>query len=194
MSILITLLARLFGSDRDVAIEPLHPDGAGGLAPLSSFSLRLTAFIGLISATFVLVERNYFFQNKLQLTVQAIPVHAIAVFALVTSAFVFFAPLVAPHRIMATAKRERLSDLSRQFRAIERQIDPANLDTLTGAAPKLQLIRSVYAEIERFPVWPFDTRILRFFFVAVLGQPILAVAIDIFKGDLKEFAKVILGG
>jgi hypothetical protein len=193
MAILVELLARLFAADRAVRIEPLHPDGAGGLAPLSGFSLRLTTFIGLIGATFVLVERNYFFQYHLQLMPQALPVHGIAVFALVASVFVFFAPLLAPHRIMAGRKRQRLAELAQQFRQVEQAIDPARLDSLSAAAPQLQLIRSVYAEVERFPVWPFDTRILRLFFVAVVGQPALAVVIDIFKTDLKDLLRGFLG-
>lgn len=194
MVILINFLSRVFSNGRKITVEPLHPDGCGGLAALATFSLRLTAFIGFVGATFLLIERNYFFAHGLQLTWQALPIHAMAIFAMTMSTVVFWAPLAAPHRVMADAKRERLAHLSAQFRRVEEGIDPNQLESLLGAAPKLQAVRAVYGEVAKFPVWPFDTRILRFFTAAVLGQPALAVAVDLFKDQLKALLQVILGG
>jgi hypothetical protein len=193
-AIFVKFLGRLFSSGRTIHIEPLHPDGCGGLAPLARFSLRLAVFIGFVGASFVLVERNYLFGRGLQLTWQALPVHAIAVCCLVASVVAFFAPLAAPHDAMARAKRGRLAHLSDQFASVDRAIDGPDFETLIAAAPKWQIVRAIYAEVAKFPVWPFEIRILRAFAVAVVGQPALAVFVDIFKGELKDLAKVVLGG
>lgn len=194
MVVLTGFLGRIFGADRKIAVEPLHPDGCGGLRPLSTFSLKLTAFIGLAGATLLLVERNYIFARGLGGTALAVPVHLMAIIFGFGGIVFFFAPLMAPHRRMEAAKVEALHRLSDRFHTVEyrtlSQLATLKSDGFAAAARDLDAMRKIYDLIDSFPVWPFDIRIFRYFAVAVIGQPILALASDTFGGQIKHF----LGG
>jgi len=191
MIVLTGFLGRIFGVDRKIGIEPLHPDGCGGLRPLSTFSLKLTAFIGLAGATLLLVERNYIFARGLGGTAFAVPVHVMALVLLLGGVVFFFAPLMAPHRRMEAAKVEALHRLSDRFHTVEyrtlSQLATLKSEGFAAAARDLDSMRKIYDLIDSFPVWPFDVRIFRYFAVAVIGQPLLALGWDIFGGTIKTF-------
>lgn len=190
MVVLTQLLGRVFGARRKIAIEPLHPDGCGGLRPLSTFSLKLTVFIGLAGAAVLLAERTYIFANKLADQIYAIPVHVMAVVLVLGGMLFFFAPLMAPHRRMEAAKVEALHRVSDRFHNVEyrtlSQLATLKTEGFSTAARDLEAMRKIYDLIDGFPVWPFDIRIFRVFAVAVLGQPLLALTWDIFGGQIKR--------
>lgn len=191
MIVLTGLLGRIFGVDRKIGIEPLHPDGCGGLRPLSTFSLKLTAFIGLAGATLLLVERNYILARGLGGTAFAVPVHLMAIVLGFGGVVFFFAPLMAPHRRMEAAKMEALHRLSDRFHTVEyrtlQQLATLKTEGFAAAARDLEAMRKIYDLIDSFPVWPFDVRIFRYFAVAVIGQPLLALGWDIFGDQIKHF-------
>lgn len=190
MVVLTGLLGRIFAPDRKIAIEPLHPDGCGGLRPLSTFALKLTALIGLAGATLLLVERNYLFSRGFADQVFAIPVHVMAVVLCVGGIVFFFAPLMAPHRRMEAAKVEALHRLSDRFHTVEfrtlSQLATLKTEGFAAAAKDLESMRKIYDLIDSFPVWPFDIRIFRYFAIAVIGQPILALVWDIFGKGIQN--------
>lgn len=191
MFVLTGLLGRIFGADRKIAIEPLHPDGCGGLRPLSTFALKLTAFIGLSGATLVLVERTYLFAHHLAGGVFAIPVHLMAVALVVGGVVFFFAPLMAPHRRMQAAKLDALHKVSDRFHNVEyktlSQLATLKTEGFATAAKDLESMRKIYDLVDSFPVWPFDVRIFRYFAVVVFGQPLLALGWSIFGDRIKDF-------
>jgi hypothetical protein len=191
MVVLTGLLGRIFGADRKIAIEPLHPDGCGGLRPLSAFALKLTAFLGLAGATLLLVERNYIFSRGYANELFAVPVHVMAVVFGIGGIVFFFAPLMAPHRRMAAAKVEALHRVSDRFHTVEyrtiTQLSTLKTEGFAAAARDLESMRKIYDLIDTFPVWPFDVRIFRYFAIAVVGQPVLALGWDIFGDKIKAF-------
>ena len=191
MIVMTGFLGRIFGADRKIGVEPLHPDGCGGLRPLSTFALKLTAFIGLAGATLLLVERNYILARGLGGTAFAVPVHIMALAFGFGGIVFFFAPLMAPHRRMEAAKVEALHRLSDRFHTVEyrtlSQLATLKSEGFAAAARDLESMRKIYDLIDSFPVWPFDVRIFRYFAVAVIGQPLLALGWDIFGDQIKHF-------
>jgi hypothetical protein len=103
----------------------------------------------------------------------------------------FFAPLMAPHRRMEAAKVEALHRLSDRFHTVEyrtlSQLATLKSEGFVAAARDLDSMRKLYDLIDSFPVWPFDVRIFRYFAVAVIGQPLLALGWDIFGERIKGF-------
>lgn len=189
MIVLTTLLGRVFGADRKITIEPLHPDGCGGLRPLSAFALKLTVFIGLAGAAMLLIER-FIFAHHLADKVYALPVHIMAVVLSVGGVLFFFAPLMAPHRRMEAAKVQALHSVSDRFHTVEYrtllQLSTLKSEGFVTASRDLEAMRKLYDLIDAFPVWPFDVRIFRVFALAVLGQPLLALTWDIFGNQIKR--------
>jgi hypothetical protein len=182
------LLGRLFADGRPVNVEPLHPDECGGLRPLSSYVLALVWFIGLAGAAVVLVERNYFFARGLADSPFALGIHALALVYVLASLGAFFAPLLAPHRRMGAEKRQALAEITARFQQIERdtlrQVHTGDPAQLGQAVSQLDSVRAIYRVVYEFPVWPFDTRVLRAFALAAIGQPVAAFALDAAKDQL----------
>jgi len=181
----IALLGRLFSTERIVNIEALHPDDCGGLRPLSAYVLALVWFIGLSGATLVLVERNYFLAHDLGTSPFAFSIHLVVGAYLLASVGAFFGPLIAPHQRMAAEKRRALSEISTRFRMVEDETMAAlgrgSSAEVQEVAQRLDAMRKIYRVVYEFPVWPFDPRVLRRFALAALGQPVLALLLDLAK-------------
>ena len=158
--------------DHDVLLQPLHPDGCGGLKPLGDISKALNFFVSLIG---------------LYLSVVAIvgrtpighPLFAPAVVAfIVLAVYLFFAPLWKAHDRMAAEKERVLHALSQEFQHTYEQV-ARNLSArgiLLEDAQKIGGLEQMYRIASNMPVWPLDVKILTQFAGAVLVPPVLKVA------------------
>ena len=185
----IWVLHRILG-EKDLKVNPLHPDRCGGLRPLSDYSLKtaylaavLGIMVGLIEYQFITqgVGRRYWFAHLI------VPLH------IALSIACFFGPLLAAHRGMRRAKDELLNQIARQFQADYSQIH----DRLTGDAEilkkgteKIQGLRAFYTLTDEFPVWPFDVQTFRRFLLTVpapLFPPLVGLLPKLIKPLLKKW-------
>ena len=214
VGVTIFVLRKLFGT-HEIRLQPLHPDGCGGLGSLSEFSTRIAvgiAAIGLmISAATVLEIQQGTIWN-------AFPVLAGVVAYAAFAPLFFFWPLGTAHDAMQEAKDAEMLMLAREFdrlydeikseivdrsqdsiksatgcRAILSFIVPAKEESLrevvsSQALEKLENLRQLYHIAGEFPVWPFDTRNLRRFFT-VVTTPLVPAIISV----IVEVVKVIIG-
>lgn len=148
-------------------IRPLHPDRAGGLAPLGDFTLTLSYLIALVGIQLVLtpVTRNYRVVGTWQFRWTAELVIGLGVYA-VTAPIVFFAPLSVAHRAMKSAKDQLLLQIARRFDAEYLKLQTAlDGDTLSleSSSKTLQELQALHDLTNKFPVWPFNaTNVTRF--------------------------------
>lgn len=167
-----------------LTVQPLHPDRAGGLKPFGSLSLAIFYFLSLITVFFtllLLLDENA--RSNLR---YYLPIYAL---------FYVMAPLLLmlslgkAHRQMASAKEQVLRRLAttfnKRYRAMLESEDPEELDVAT--ARDIEGIHSIYAIVERMPVWPFDLRNVSRFVTAILLPGLVLLAQFLFDRAFPGF-------
>ncbi len=179
---------KLFKNYR-VDVRVLHPDGAGGLSPLGSFSVKVGYLIGIYGLSVVATSYYGASITETPLTDPLLgPVLILLILVyLMSSPIIFFAPIGTAHASMLLAKNELITQISDQFE-IETQKIPlalkANDDTLKRILAKIEELRQLHKIAVDFPVWPFNTaNIIRFFssILSPFALWILPIIIDILR-------------
>jgi len=161
-------------------IEPLHPDGAGGLAEFGNLGRRIALLILPISLYLVFWWYNrilpgervdFLFWIAAGVVILMVPV-------------VFFVPLWGLHTAMTKAKSRALDVLSRHFdnNAATMWKWLGNAGSITRdegltTRENIENITVLYEHVSKMPVWPFNsTTIVR------LGGYILITIIPVVVG------------
>jgi len=165
-----------------INVRPLHPDGAGGLSPLGAFALRLSYPITLIGFILVLtpMTRQYLIDGSFRISLTGDIVAGLVLYA-AFAPFVFFAPLAAAHSSMKQARFGTLLRLANQFDREYLNLEAGLAHSAKPAHARLQrisLLRSMYNEVRRFPVWPFNSDNLARFATSTVSPIALAVLGD----------------
>ena len=162
----VQVLHRVLGN-RKLNINPLHPDGCGGLRPLSRYALN-TAYLAAIFGVMIgLIEYQFITQGLAGINS---PLHLLIVLYVVVSLACFFGPLLAAHQGMREAKERLLGAIAKQFQEDYARIQSslhADAETLKKESAKIQELRSFYTLTNEFPVWPFDVKTLRSYLLSV---------------------------
>jgi hypothetical protein len=163
---------------RNVVLNPLHPDRAGGLRPLGQYALKTTYPITLLGVAAVLFEYWMYLGGEFS---TAYVTHGVVILYFVLAPVVFFLPLWAAHGAMRRAKEELLLGISRQFnhdfsRAYMEVA--ASSRTLRDNVEKVEQLQKLHDLASAFPVWPFDAQTIRRFLVTVLS-PLLALLVTL---------------
>lgn len=180
-------IVRYIQTSNRFAINPLAPDGAGGLKPLGELSLLLfyilfAQFIHVVMIGFLL---GYPISHQILYPL-----------FLLLSAYVFFAPLKSAHRSMQSAKLAEMNRLSQLFtlRYEQHKIDTEKSSTAVGPHNiliELTSLKELYKEAEKLPVWPYDlgtiSKFLSLFvipFVIALVQALVSLGVTDFWKNL----------
>ena len=155
--------------DKELNINPLHPDRCGGLRPLSQYSLK-TAYLAAIFGIMIgFTEYRFITQSvdsKYWLLHLGIPIY------LLISLLCFFGPLLAAHGQMKSAKEKMLDNIASQFQDDYARISKnlcLKAEELKKEVEKIRELQSFYSLTDEFPVWPFDVQTIRRYVVAVLA-------------------------
>lgn len=182
-------------------IRVLFPDGAGGLSPLSGFSVKLgylISFLGFAILVVIIGEgyvrtgvyQGFYLNNET-------PILFFAVLLYLTIAPVaFFAPIGAAKKAMVDAREGFLRDISDQHE-IENTIlldKICNPNKYKGKESKIKenidkvdQLEMLYKKVSKFPIWPFNTSSIVRFTSSVLspfGAILLTVVLDNLIGKL----------
>ncbi len=185
--IVMVWLNKLF-KDFDVDVRVLHPDKAGGLAPLSRFGMAIVYMIVIIAISNVFGDiSEATITSKAYIDVVRQPfVFSIYVAYSVFASLAFFAPLSLAHTSMKKAKNHFITEISDQF-----EIELANIQTLLAgdnaklknSLSKLEELQKLYSVVSKFPVWPFNIGNLAGFFGAIVSPfliSLISIAIEQF--------------
>jgi hypothetical protein len=161
--------------DRELNLYPLHPDGCGGLRPLSEYALSFTYLIATIGLGISLLVYGGVVEGTLG---NNYPVLIAAAAYFVLAPTFFFAPLGTAHTAMKKAKNQLLMQISEQFvKDFESVYDAVggSAEALEDNVKKIEHLQKIYDMTKQFPVWPFDLGTLRTFSVTISapGFPIL---------------------
>jgi len=172
------VLSRFF-SKSQTNVQPLHPDGCGGLYPLGHLCMRMNVAVflfGIISLFGVLNNVHYFGMPWFH------PANiGILMVYLVSSATIFFLPLYPAHRHMKAAKFHTLQIVSEGFEKV-------NADLLSGIRKsgradtrllsELERLRKVHDIARMMPIYPFNTQIVSSFFGSLAGPLVLPLVVE----------------
>lgn len=176
-------MLRGYSKQERITVQPVAPDGKGGLASVGRLSLAITlvASSGLLLA----IPWIIIFPDSLAAII-GFPTYLMFLTAL------FFLPLLSVHEAMSTAKMRELDKWSRRFRTACERMETKESDGCNDAQNPCQeptyllsqlqcmeAIEHVYARAEAMPVWPSDWKTLRQFSVVVL-VPLLIFVIQLF--------------
>jgi hypothetical protein len=171
---LVAFLLRRLTEEATINVRPLHPDHAGGLAPVASLGLHyqlIVAVIGIHVGTFLICL--HLVDEPLSAVIR-LPILAAYV---VLAPIAFAVPLWPFRHAMMKAKTSSLSKLSSAFDlAFNNTLSQIpDGDRLEANTERLLQIRRLYDIVAKLPVWPFDTSSLRKF-AGVFLTPLPPVA------------------
>ena len=177
--IVMVWLNKLF-KDFNVDVRVLHPDKAGGLAPLSSFGMAIVYMIVIIAISNVFGDiSEATITSKAYIDVVKQPfVFSIYIAYCVFASLAFFTPLSVAHTSMKKAKNHFITEISDQF-----EVELANIQTLLAgdkaklknSLSKLEELQKLYAVASKFPVWPFNVGNLAGFFGAIVSPFLISL-------------------
>jgi hypothetical protein len=172
-------LIRDFMKDKPLNINPLHPDRSGGLKALSDYSIKVIYLIAIFGLawgveSFRLIAAGYDWAVVLGI-----------LFYVVVAILSFFAPLSTAHEEMEKAKTKLLKKLGKQFwddYLLAQDAIQGEYETLKDEIGKIKQLRELYDLTSEFPVWPFDIKTVRRFFVTIttpIIPPLIGIILDI---------------
>ena len=139
-------------------IEPLHPDGAGGLGIVGDLTWRMA----LILAPPIIFTVPYYAYKGGDL-----PFWMVTIIGGILVPVVFFLPLWGVHDAMAKAKGQRIDILSKRFNIyspiMQNWYSGAEGTTKAQGIEARGEIEHIYAQYERvskMPIWPFNINML----------------------------------
>lgn len=165
-----------------IYVRPLHPDRAGGLSPLGTFSLRLSYAITLIGFILVLTSITRYYVTTRQFGfAPEIELIAGLVLYLSLAPVVFFAPLSAAHRSMREAKENLLLKIDETFATHYNTVQTLLDEDLAGLETRIQSfkeLQELHDIVRSFPVWPFNAESLRRFGTSWLSPIALGLVVE----------------
>ncbi len=165
-------------------IQPLHPDGCGGIAHLGKISLSINYFVSLIGLHVLIIgvmgtqpfENPVFLGSILGYTI--------------FSTYVFFVPLSYAHDAMKKEKLNVLGVLNDEFQTTYLRV-AEGLPTLgiqLEDAQKIESLERLHRIASSMPVWPLNTRVLGNFTISVFMPVAGALAVELLKTTI-DFGK-----
>ncbi len=157
-------------------VEPLNPDGAGGLGAIGRFSANLSYGIGVFGLSLFL---GAIFGGSY--TAKNYPLFALIALYVLGVLLVFFLPLWSTHTEMTKFRSRLVKEISNEFDDVFRQLRNSRAESADVIQPlleKAQQIDEMLGYVKRFPIWPFNLSSVRKFF-GVAWSPLIPTIISI---------------
>lgn len=174
--------------DKELNVNPLHPDRSGGLRSLSDYSLKTAYLISILGVWTGIVGYQIVTQGSKQ---DYWYLGLMVLLYIVLSITCFFGPLLTAHRGMENAKEELLHKIAQQFALDYSQIHSGlteDAETLKKRTEKIRELRAVYTMTDEFPVWPFNVQTFRRYLLTV-PAPLLAPLLGLLQKALSLLLK-----
>ncbi|MBE0672536.1 MAG: hypothetical protein IH588_18320 [Anaerolineales bacterium] len=170
-------------SGKNIMLKPLHPDGCGGFKFILDYSIGVTYLAAVTGFLIGITEYKFIVQK---LTDDYWYFHLIIPIYLIGAIISFFTPLNSAHKAMASSKNKLLLAISKQYEQEYKLAQDALINKsldLKITTDKLKEIEEFYKMTEKFPVWPFQYRNIKGFYLSIIS-PILPLVIGIIKDIL----------
>jgi len=162
-----------------ITLEPLHPDGRGGLSRIGDvvMLLNLTLFALGVYVSLKVVDKIVIQGSSLWADIGN---PFMLTGYVILAPLLFFFPLGAAHRCMQEAKESFLRPVSQRCEMLFRELSRMDLDDKGNTAVRAftELTNVKNALRKEIPVWPFDFRSLQAF-VGTIVVPILPIILSL---------------
>jgi hypothetical protein len=158
VSVALWRLGKILSENNLLDIEPLHPDGAGGLSGYGRITWRMSFILAPI-IIFVIIA-SFFSGMQVYISI-------IAGCCVILIPILFLMPVWGIHSSMAKAKRDERELLSKRFNYYAPIInswltkkDGISEEEGIAAQEEIERIQKLYEQAMKMPVWPFDASTL----------------------------------
>lgn len=163
-SIVTALFVRRFSKVFELAIQPSHPDKAGGLKPLGDLIFTMAAILIVaslaLSGLTLLADYEAFALTRLYSRIFLVVTMAL-------SLVVFIWPLLSAHDRMLAEKRKLdsvLLEITQRIAELERSLQ-TNLRAMehtkrNDVLSEIESLANLYRRVAHTPTWPFDREIV----------------------------------
>jgi len=169
-------LKRLMGYHLDV--QPLNPDGAGGLGELGRLSGRLNT--GFLVMSVLAMIAGLHVSNNLNFSAAVGVFSVIAYF--VGCSVLYFGPLLPAHKAMKQSRLALLEDINQRFTAVNNEV-MAEIRSHHYSDPEkvseLERIRYLYGLVRGMPTYPFNVENLRMFFASLASPFVFSLLLKV---------------
>ena len=166
-------------SNFEIKINPLHPDGVGGLLCMGNISLQFTV-LSAIALTMFLILNLYSPWPSRQYGETSIVVRSLFVVISIFLGWYFLWPLINLHNKMVLEKERKLEEWGKEF---EKNTDKfwaelrEDLPQSEKIAERILILSNMYDRILEVGEWPFNIRIS----LEVLGSIFLLLIPALFQ-------------
>ena len=180
----------LFRRKPKVQLLVLHPDGAGGVACLGRFSVRVCYLIAIYGAAILIGNMSSADIKGIGFFQEIFSAHAtrvLIVLHVILSPVMFFLPMAAAHRAMRDAKKNFLEQLAKSHNMVLKQLQEAVCRGHEVDSPTLRRLndlQKLHSLTARFPVWPFNTANLVWFSSSILFPVFMSVLTKLLLSEL----------
>lgn len=178
-------------------VQPLHPDGCGGLYPLGGLSMKLNIVVfavGIFTIVSLINNKNFLALSNPDIADSLMVTHPVNLLIIacyvVGAAVVYFLPLYAAHGSMYWAKYKTVKQINDRYEAIRENtksvLSQGNDDNgakLNEMVNTIENLRKLHAVASSMPVYPFNLRIITSF-LASIGPPIIIL---IFEHNISKY-------
>lgn len=177
------ILTSLFSTPRlfrlfETQVNPLSPEGAGGLGKLGSMligSVLIATALGAAGA--IMIIMNIASQKNIWSRPETI---ALWIVYLIFTPLILYCWLWAPHQALVRARSRAVQPLADEYRRVLSQSLPQEEDNLTAYQNRTELLEAIKAQhdliSDSYPVWPISTQSLKNL-VATSSLPVVSPVI-----------------
>ena len=173
------LITRFIKSEKTtVNVMLLHPDGCGGFGPFGKLTrtLNITAFLIALMIALGIYSNMKIYHVPLSHSLNM----AMIVFFMIGTFLVIFSPLIAAHTKMLKAKDEFFGDLNDEFEKVNKELKNhfgGDLGRQKKLFNQLKLINDYYEIAKKYPVWPFNIKVIYGFLGSI--SPVIFIVIQV---------------
>ncbi|MFB6121900.1 MAG: hypothetical protein ABEJ78_00380 [Haloferacaceae archaeon] len=179
--VITVLTIRAFARDVELEIDPLHPDGLGGLSTVGSFAIRMTLLISLGSLALPLS-----FQIASHIRYENVVYAGVALFVLLV-ALNFIYPTYKVNRRAQELRESMLESRRKRIRSLENRLsesfDDGGDDTSDDVLQlEIQRARREYDDYQNVQLYPLSVGIITRLASSIL-LPIFFILFELFVSD-----------
>lgn len=157
MGIGIFLIHHVF-NDNEIRVQPLHPDGSGGLGSLGKYSLKVSSF-SIIFALFIITGIIDSYSTGTLMQDYAAMINVIIYVLFVP--LIFYLPLHKPRKAMFAFRTKKLQNISEHYDHLHNKIHSdieQSPESLNKNFNHIEVLENIYKSDKQIPVFPFDIR------------------------------------
>jgi hypothetical protein len=183
-------LYKIFNS-KNISVQALHPDGAGGLGVIGKFSWNCIFIIAPIGFTYSVNIINRYMLHSNFFGDHGISIFIPVIVYLVLAPIIYFIPLVGAHKKMVEFRDRKILITSRKYEEALNQLSSISQNSRGEYDECLHQVKGLkeqWAIEMTYPVWPIKIIDLKSYFGFIFSSILVPVVLQII---LNQIVKIL---